>query len=78
MEKRDDTDDSLVYLFPQQTFDNQIEEERYLTCKEASRFLGVTPNSLRIKVHRGQVRAFRLQNRLRFKKEDLEEAIEKK
>jgi len=35
--------------------------------KEASAFLGITPNALRIKVHRGQIKAEKLDQKLRFR-----------
>lgn len=49
-----------------QLFENRVEQE-WLTTKEAAHFLGVTPNALRIMVHRDQVRVFKFGRRLRFK-----------
>ncbi|MBD65935.1 MAG: hypothetical protein CME62_12055 [Halobacteriovoraceae bacterium] len=52
---------------------NQIEDENviWLDTKEAAKFLRITPNALRILVHRARVRAYKLGSRLRFKKNDL-------
>ena len=47
------------------------ENEAWLNTSEASNLLSITPNALRISVHRAQVRAYKLGNRLRFKKTDL-------
>ncbi|MCT4641238.1 MAG: helix-turn-helix domain-containing protein [Bacteriovoracaceae bacterium] len=52
---------------------NKIEDENeaWLNTSEASNFLSITPNALRILVHRAKVRAYKIGNRLRFKKTDL-------
>jgi len=50
-------------------FDNRIERE-WLTTKEASLFLAISENALRIMVHRGQIKVFKFGRRLRFKLED--------
>ena len=42
-------------------------DEIRLTTKEAADFLGISPNALRIKVHRGQIEAEKLDRKLRFK-----------
>ena len=47
------------------------EEEIMITTKEASRILAVTPNALRIQVHRGNVPAYKLGNKLRFRKKEV-------
>lgn len=47
------------------------ENEKWFTSKEASNFLRITPNALRILVHRAKIRAYKLGNKLRFKKSDL-------
>lgn len=48
-----------------------------LSTKEASRFLGITPNALRILVCRGQVRFFKIGTRLKFSKSDLLNLLKK-
>jgi excisionase family DNA binding protein len=52
---------------------NKIEDEndKWLTCQEASDFLRISPNALRISVHRAKIRAYKLGAKLRFKKSDL-------
>jgi excisionase family DNA binding protein len=51
-------------------FENRIECE-WLTTEEAASYLSITPNALRIKVHRFQIPAYRFGNRrLRFRRED--------
>lgn len=46
--------------------ENKTADENWLTTKKAAAFLGITPNALRIRVHRGQVVAFNLGRHLRF------------
>ena len=43
----------------------------WLTTKEAAWHLRISPNALRILVHRKRVRAHKLGNRLRFRRSDL-------
>lgn len=59
-------------------FDNQIEQHqkadentRWLDTDEAAEFLRLTPNALRILVHRAQVKYFKFGRRLRFRQCDL-------
>lgn len=42
-------------------------DEIRLTTKEAAAFLGISPNALRIRVHRGKIEAEKLDRDLRFK-----------
>lgn len=58
-------------------FENRVEQE-WLTTKEAAHFLGVTPNALRIMVHRDQVRVFKFGRRLRFRLCDLRALFQRK
>ena len=58
-------------------FDNQIAREWFSTC-EAAQYLGVSPNALRIMVHRGHVTTYKLQSRLRFRFRDLKSLLQKK
>ena len=58
-------------------FNNRIKNE-WLSTKEASDYLSVTQNALRIMVHRGKVKAFKFGRRLRFKLDDLESLLIKK
>lgn len=53
----------------QQVFEKRIAHE-WLTTKEASEYLGVSENALRIMVHRDQVAAYKFGRRLRFKLSD--------
>jgi excisionase family DNA binding protein len=50
-------------------FENRIEQE-WLTTKQASLFLGITPNALRIMVCRGQIPFYKFGRRLRFRVSD--------
>lgn len=50
---------------------NADENTRWLNTNEAAEFLRLTPNALRILVHRAQVRYFKFGRRLRFRQEDL-------
>lgn len=59
-----------VLEFPTpQFFDNQNSKE-WLTTNEAAKFLGVTPNALRIMVYRNQVPTYKFGRRLRFRLRD--------
>lgn len=51
-------------------FENEIVVE-WLTSKEAARYLGLTPNALRIMVCRGKVKSYKLGSLLRFRISDL-------
>ncbi|MCY4644216.1 MAG: helix-turn-helix domain-containing protein [Bacteriovoracales bacterium] len=59
----------------------QNEEQRevswpeYLTTKEAARHLRITPNALRIMVHRQKIKSYKLGNRLRFKRSEIEDLL---
>ena len=59
-----------VLEFPTpQLFDNRNSKE-WQTTNEAARFLGVTPNALRIMVYRNQVPTYKFGRRLRFRLRD--------
>lgn len=62
MNGRNDKNELSGSLF----FDNRIEQE-WLTTKQASLFLGITPNALRIMVCRGQIPFYKFGRRLRFR-----------
>lgn len=55
-------------------FDNRDDDQscshEWLSCEEAASILRVTSNALRIMVYRRHVRAFKIRNRLRFRKSD--------
>lgn len=66
-------------------FDNLIEQDqkadentRWLNTNEAAEFLRLTPNALRILVHRAQVRYFKFGRRLRFRMSDLHSLFHQK
>ena len=52
-----------------QIFENRIERE-WLSTEEAAHFLSVSENALRIMVHRGQIKAYKIGRRLRFSLQD--------
>lgn len=52
-------------------FNKSEKEEKWLSSKEASHFLKISPNALRILVCRGKVNFYKLGSRLRFRKKDL-------
>ena len=58
-------------------FDNQV-IEKWLSTKEAASYLGLSPNALRILVHRQRVRAYKLGARLKFRVRDLRSALQPK
>jgi len=55
---------------------NGLDEIR-LSTSEAAAFLGVTPNALRIKVHRRKIKAETLDGKLRFKLSSLLSSFKK-
>ena len=55
-------------------FDN-VKQNKWLNTREAALYLGLSPNALRIMVHRGLVKSYRLSNRLRFKAYDLDSVL---
>ena len=55
-------------------FENRI-ECKWLSTLEASKFLSLSENALRIMVHRGQVKVFKFGRRLRFRLSDCEALI---
>ncbi len=66
-------------------FDNLIEQNqtadennRWLNTNEAAEFLRLTPNALRILVHRAQVKYFKFGRRLRFRQCDLHSLFHQK
>lgn len=72
-------------LLPQSMiFNNEIddkivdEKEKWFNTTEASKFLRISPNALRILVHRAKIKAYKLGSRLRFKKSDLLLALQLK
>jgi excisionase family DNA binding protein len=50
----------------------------WLTCKEASAYLRITENALRIMVHRGKLKAYKIGRRLRFQLKDCEDLFKLK
>lgn len=54
-----------------QIFENRIDRE-WLTTIEAAHVLAITPNALRILVHRDQVKVYKFGRRLRFRMMDLQ------
>jgi len=58
-------------------FENRIECE-WLSTQQAARYLSMSENALRIMVHRGQIEAFKIGRRLRFKFSDCRSLFSKK
>lgn len=52
-------------------FDNLI----WLNTAEASEYLRVSKAALRMRVHRGEVKFYKLGNHLRFRRDDLDELL---
>lgn len=53
-------------------------EDQWLSTQEAARYLCVSENALRIMVHRGQIMAFKLGRRLRFRVSDCQALFQRK
>lgn len=68
--------DKLGALFDNMNNGKWLDEIR-LTTKEAAAFLGISPNALRIRVHRGKIEAEKLDRDLRFKLSGLNASFNK-
>ena len=55
---------------------NRIDGERWLTTIEAADYLRVTPANLRVMIYRGVLTPYKLNNRNRFKRSELDDLIE--
>ena len=64
-----ESDNKTDYIDKKPLFDNRRERE-WLTTKEAAHFLAISPNALRIMVHRDQIRVYKFGRRLRFRVKD--------
>ncbi len=69
--------DSGAFAPREMLFENEISCE-WFGIEKAAAFLDLTPNALRIMVHRGKIKAHKLGRRLRFKLDDLRSALQKK
>ena len=58
-------------------FENRISCE-WIATAAAAAYLKISPNALRIMVHRGQIKAHKLGSRLRFRLRDLRETLQKR
>ena len=58
-------------------FEKRIERE-WLSTEEASQYLSITENALRIMVYRGQIQSYKFGRRLRFKLKDCDALFLKK
>lgn len=59
-------------------FENSKIVCEWLGTEKAAAFLDMTPNALRIMVHRGKVKVYRIGRRLRFKLTDLRALLQRK
>jgi hypothetical protein len=62
---------SDLFFKNQKMNQNQDENEKWYNTDEAANFLRISPNALRILVHRAKVKYFKLGRRLRFRHCDL-------
>ncbi|MFA6236272.1 MAG: helix-turn-helix domain-containing protein [Bacteriovorax sp.] len=51
--------------------EKEDETENWLNTDEAAAYLSITPNALRILVHRARVKYYKLGRRLKFRRSDL-------
>jgi excisionase family DNA binding protein len=66
-------------LFDKKMNDQKVDEnEQWLNTDEAATYLRVSPNALRILVHRAKVKSFKFGSRLRFKLSDLISVLQPK
>lgn len=50
----------------------------WIATNSAAAYLEISPNALRIMVHRGKIKAHRLGSRLRFRLQDLKACLQKR
>jgi len=63
----------MSYISKKETlFDNLI----WLTTNEAAEYLRTTPNNVRVMICRGRLKPYKLGNRNRFKRSELDDLIE--
>jgi excisionase family DNA binding protein len=67
---------SDLFFKNQKMNQNQDENEKWYNTDEAANYLSISPNALRILVHRAKVKCFKLGSRLRFRKIDLNEVLQ--
>ncbi|MGZ3717645.1 MAG: helix-turn-helix domain-containing protein [Bdellovibrionota bacterium] len=60
-----------------QFFENRIDSE-WLTTEEAASYLSLSPNALRIRVHRDQIKVYKFGRQLRFRREDCRALFQRK
>ncbi len=58
-------------------FDNRI-ASGWLSTKAAAKYLDISENALRIKVHRDQIKSYKFGGRLKFKIDDLDLSFNEK
>lgn len=58
-------------------FENLAVSTVWLSTLDAAKFLGISPNALRILVCRGRVKFYKLGRRLKFSRTDLESLLKK-
>lgn len=76
---RQSMDKSTDYFFDNLSLSKHADENtRWLDTNEAADFLRLTPNALRILVHRAQVKYFKFGSRLRFRRADLDALLQTK
>ena len=56
-------------------FFENLDSTRWLTTEQAASYLSLTPNALRIWVHRGKIIPARLGRRLRFCRKSIDKAL---
>ena len=74
-EERGKIKDTLVSQKRGLFFDNL---DRWLTTLEASRYLGISENALRILVFRKKIKAYKFNRRLRFRAVDLRSCFQER
>lgn len=73
-----DEKSNLAYINSEKLlFENRTERE-WLTTQEAADFLSISPNALRIMVHREQIPVYKFGRRLRFKRGDCRALFQRK
>lgn len=65
----------LSFLLDSNKLFENTNRREWLSTEEAAHYLRLTPNALRIMVHRGQVVPHRVGRRLRFKEAELDALV---
>ncbi len=75
---QNEVDNGVKVLVERKKIFENLNERKWMTCKEVAHFLSISENAVRILVYRGQIRVYKFGRRLRFLSSDCESLIQRK